>query len=118
MISGCQSVNASWPVICLGSGPREAPRAGCGERDPLPPALNAGAAPGGPTAGPARRPRLPGAAERVFQARDVGGIGAECHAGAQVARQFDRWRQPLEHGRPALRIAAGGHLADRLLIKE
>src|SRR5580765_6625492 len=50
LISGCQSVNASWPVICLGDGRREAgPPPGAGGNPP-PPALEGAVAPGGPSA--------------------------------------------------------------------
>src|ERR1700694_2483536 len=57
---------------------------------PPPPALEGTVAPGGLTAGPGRRPGLPGAPVRAFQASDEGGIAAAYPAGAQVARQFDR----------------------------
>src|SRR6202165_930384 len=57
---------------------------------PPPPALEGTVAPGGLTPGPGRRPGLPGAPDRAFQASDEGGIGAAYPARAQVARQFDR----------------------------
>src|SRR5207249_4163525 len=83
LISGCQSVNASGPLFAWGAAAGKPLRPAAVSGTPLPPALEAGIAPGGPAPGPGWRPGLPGAAERALQARDEGGIGAACLAGTQ-----------------------------------
>src|SRR5437773_12489128 len=78
------------PLFAWGAAAGKPLRPAAVSGTPLPPALEAGIAPGGPAPGPGWRPGLPGAAERALQARDEGGIGAACLAGTQVAGQSDR----------------------------
>src|ERR1700730_16100256 len=80
----------SGPLFAWGAAPARPVRPPARGRHPPPPALEGAGAPGGPTAGPGRRPGLPGAPDRAFQAPDEGGVGAAHPARAQVAWQFDR----------------------------